>query len=226
MELSKYSILFIEDDEYVRENYVNTLKNYYKEVYETGNGDDAYQIYLDKKPDILIVDIEIFGISGLELIKKIRENDHSTRVIMLTSYSDVETLLQSSELKLTKYLVKPIGRRELIESLNLAIEEIHKFSVNSNEIIILNNCFSWNSKLNELYYENKIINLTKKEREILKIIFKNSKNTTTYEEILYAIWDEDSPKTLKILKTMMSNIRSKLAKDIILNDYGIGYKVG
>jgi DNA-binding response OmpR family regulator len=221
----KYGILFIEDDEEIRKNYVSTLKDYYKDVYESSSGVVAYQIYLDKKPDILIADIEIFDMSGLELIKKIRENDHSTRVIMLTSYSDVETLLKATELKLTKYLVKPVRRKELIEALNLAIDEINNFSTTSNEILILKNNFFWNIKESELCYENRVIKLTKRERKILSIIFKNNQKITTYEEILYEIWNENNEKTLHSLKTMMSNIKNKLSHNIIENEYGIGYRV-
>lgn len=225
MEKLPYSILFIEDEEEIRKNYVSALRNYYENIYESGSGIEAYKIYLDKKPNILIVDIIIFDMSGLELIKKIRESDHSTRVIMLTSYSDIGILLEATELKLTKYLIKPIKRQELKEAINLAIEEILNFDTTSNTILNLKNNFTWSIKDKKLYCENRVIKLTKRESEILAIIFQNSKNITTYEEILYEIWQENSQKSLKSLKTMMTNIRNKLSHNIIENVYGIGYRV-
>jgi len=224
---STYDILFIEDDFLIRKNYTEVLKSYFANVYEASNGEEAYTIYLKKKPNILIVDLNIPKISGLELLEKIRSSDLNTKVILFTSHCDKETLLKASILKLTQYLIKPVGRKDLINALMLAVEEIENFNIFSKKIVELKDSFYWNIDKSELYCKNDLIKITKKEKDILKIIFTNAVNNTitTYDQLLYSIWDENSESSLKSLKTFMTTIRKKLPKDTILNEYSMGYKV-
>ncbi|MGB5793051.1 response regulator transcription factor [Poseidonibacter sp.] len=124
-ELYPYKILFVEDEEATRKNYVTYLKMLFSEVYEAKDGEIAYQLYKEKKPDILILDVNIPKLNGLELLEKIRENDYTTKAIMCTAHSDQNFLLQAVSLQLTKYLVKPVSRQELKEALDLAISELN-----------------------------------------------------------------------------------------------------
>jgi len=124
-ELYPYKILFVEDEEATRKNYVTYLKMLFSEVYEAKDGEIAYQLYKEKKPDILILDVNIPKLNGLELLEKIRENDYTTKAIMFTAHSDQNFLLQAVSLQLTKYLVKPVSRQELKEALDLAISELN-----------------------------------------------------------------------------------------------------
>jgi two-component system, OmpR family, response regulator VanR len=133
-----YTILFVEDEDTIRENYVSYLKNYFQEVYEARNAEEALVIYKSKTPDIMIVDIHLPKMNGIELVRRIREKDYSTKVIMLTAFTDTKLLLDATSLQLTKYLVKPINRQELKDTLRLAINEIKSFTVTPNKNIALN----------------------------------------------------------------------------------------
>ena len=108
-----YKILFVEDDQVIRENYVTYLKMFFSEVFEAEDGEKAYELYKLKKPDIMIIDINIPKLNGLDLLERIRENDYSTKAIMLTAHSDKSFLLKAVGLKLTRYLVKPVSRKDL-----------------------------------------------------------------------------------------------------------------
>jgi len=121
-----FKILFVEDEKAIRDNYIQYLKIFFSEVYEAEDGDKAYQIYNEKKPDIIILDINIPKLNGLDLLKKIRENDYITKVIMLTAHTDKKFLLDASSLQLTRYLVKPVSRKNLKEALEHSIEELQK----------------------------------------------------------------------------------------------------
>lgn len=146
-----YTILFIEDEDIIRKNYVRYLSQYYKNVYEARDGIEAYDLYKKLNPDILIVDINLPKMTGLELLKKIRKTDHSTRAIILTAHSEVDYLLEATELKLTKYLVKPITRNEIKDALNIVNEEIQMFETKMKKYVVLDDDFIWNLELNELY---------------------------------------------------------------------------
>ena len=226
--LKPYSILFVEDETEIRENYTNYLKMFYENIYEAENGEDGYEIYKKYKPDILILDINLPKISGLDMLKMIRENDHNVKAIMLTAYSNIDYLLKATELKLTKYLVKPISRDELERALSLAIDEILNFDVKAKKIVTIKNSCIWDYALKELRCSDTEVSLTKKELGILSLMFDSLDKTVTYDEIMYGVWDdfEDEISTIKVaIKTAVKNLRKKLPENTILNVYGIGYKI-
>ena len=222
-----YKVLYVEDDENIRQNYVAVLRDMFLEVYEADNGLDAYDVYLENKPDIMIIDIDIPKLNGLELLEKIRKIDFNVKAIMLTSYSDKETLLKAVSLKLTEYLVKPIQRKKLFDALNMAIDEIKEFTVSTNKILNLKDGYYWDFISRELRNHKSIISLTKTERGVLEVICKNSSKNkmTTYNELLSAQWNEYGEMTMDSLKTFMKLLRKKLPDETIVNVYGSGYKL-
>ncbi len=222
-----YKILFVEDEEEIRKKYVQYLQNWFNEVFEAKDGEEAYQIYKEKKPSIIIADINLPKLSGLELLQRIRGKDHTTKAIILTAYSDTEYLLSAMELKLTKYLVKPVTRNELKEAIRSVLEEFKNFDTVSKKIVNLKENYYWNLDTNELYKEGQLVILTKNETKIARILFKNINKTVNYNEIIYHVWEEDFKEIdyIKTLKSTMNYLRKKLPKDTIKNVFGIGYRV-
>ncbi|MBU0632923.1 response regulator transcription factor [bacterium] len=223
--LKEYSLLFVEDEKAIRENYVNYLQRHFNNVYEAKDGEEAYKIYKDKKPRILIIDINIPKLTGIELVKKIRENDHSAKIIMLTAQSDLKTLLKAAELKLTKYLVKPVSRSELKDALGVVSDELSKFDILVKKVLKLNDTLHWNFDTSELFGDNVKIILTKKEIEVLELFFSNINKTYSYDEIILHVWPDSFEDKTDALKTIIKNLRKKLPKDIIKNVFGVGYKI-
>jgi len=220
-----FDILFIEDEEALRTNYVRYLKRHFRNVYEADNGQSAYLTYKEKKPQILIIDINIPKLNGLELLNKIREHDHTTKAIMLTAQSGTSDLLEAISLKLTKYLIKPISRDELKSALNLVINELSDFDVSSKKTLVLKEMFTWDYTLRELFENNVKVTLTNKERRILTLLFSNINKTYSYDEIIYDVWEDDEEDKLDALKTIIKNIRKKVPQNTIVNIYGSGYKI-
>lgn len=202
------------------------MKKWFNEVYEAKDGEEALNIYKMKKPTIMIIDINIPKISGLELLRQIRQSDHTTKAIMLTAHSDKDYLLSAAELKLTKYLVKPISRLELKEALKLTLDELENFNIVSKKIVYLQKDYYWNLETSELYHEDVLILLTKNEQKIAEVLFNNINKTVNYDEIIYYVW-EDSFEIdfIKTLKATISNLRKKLPDNTIKNIFGIGYRV-
>lgn len=220
-----YKILFVEDEKAIRENYITYLKTFFTEVFEAEDGVKAYELYKLKKPDIMIVDINIPKLNGLELLERIRENDYTTKAIMLTAHTDKSFLLKATTLKLTKYLVKPVSRKDLNEALESTINEILKYSVMSIQKIELSDNYSWNMELKELKHHNHIIELTNKERTLLELLFSHRNRVFTYEEIFEYVWGYDESITLNGLKNMIKRLRKKFPENTILNIFNEGYKI-
>ncbi|WP_415396471.1 response regulator transcription factor [Sulfurimonas sp. CS5] len=222
-----YSVLYIEDEKDIRANYVNYLDRHFEKVYEAADGEEGYEKYKKNRPDIMIVDINLPKLNGLELVRRIRENNHSTKVIMLTAHSETKSLLEATELKLTKYLVKPVSRRELKDALTLVIGELSNFEIIFKKTIVLKDSFYWDVQREELLNNNVSTLLTNKERSILALLFSSINTTFTYDEIIINVWYEDDYDRDKLdaLKTIIKNLRKKLPKDSIKNVYGTGYKI-
>ncbi|MDQ7045021.1 MAG: response regulator transcription factor [Sulfurimonas sp.] len=220
----KYSILFIEDEKDIRDNYTRYLKRHFSRVYEAEDGEDGYKIYKEKKPEIIILDINLPKLNGLELLKKIRLTDQTTKVIMLTAYSDTKYLLDAAELKLVKYLVKPITRNDLKSALEMAVQEFSNFDIVSKKVINLKDGLRWDSEESRLYRDGLEILFTKKEILIIALLFSSPNKIFTYEDIIMEVWGDYEIDNLSPLKTIIKNIRKKLPKDTVINVFGVGYK--
>ncbi|QKF73155.1 two-component system response regulator [Aliarcobacter faecis] len=216
-----YNVLVVEDENQARENFVSYLSMFYENVFESNDGEEALEIYRTKKVDIILLDINIPKISGLEVARQIREKDLMTKIIVLTAHSEKSFLLEAMGLKLTKYLLKPVNRKDLKEAFELAISELKKFEVILNEEIILREFYSYSFSTKILKFKNQEINLTQKEQLLFEYLVKNRNKICLYDELL--VYTDIS--TLDGLKNLIKRLRNKFEDVLILNISGIGYKI-
>ena len=224
-DLLNHKVLVIEDDEELNEKIVIRLKRYFKNVYSSLNAEDGYNIYLKEKSDIMFVDIELPKMNGLELLDIIRQKDQNVKVVILTAQSDIDLLLKSTGLKLTKYLLKPLTRADLEETISLLLKEINSFKIIHNESINFQENFSWNKQKNELLKNGDIVNLTPKENEIFKALVDNPNRILSNDELILATYGDYDDTKKEALKTTLKNLRKKLPKDLIQNVFAQGYKL-
>ena len=109
--LKDITILFVDDEDMVREEVSYFFSNYVKEFYTASNGEEGYSLFKEVNPDIIITDIQMPKMNGLEMIKKI---DKKVPVIVTTAYSDSSYFLSAIELDVNKFILKPIDLRRLI----------------------------------------------------------------------------------------------------------------
>lgn len=224
--MNTLTILYAEDEIETRKNYTNYLKRYFKEVYVAQNGEQALNFYEEHKPNIMLLDINMPFINGLELTKKIREQDKKTRIIILTAHLEQDKLLFAAELNLTKYLPKPISRIKLKEALNEAVNQYKELNEDS-LIFELREGFSFNRDSKKLIFENSEIKLTKYESLFLELMTSKKDRVFTSDEIYNYLWDEveTCESSATKLKDLIKRLRKKLPKDSIENIYGAGYKL-
>lgn len=224
-ELLDYKVLLIEDEKEINEKVTSRLKRYFKDVSSVFNAEDGYAFYLEKKPTIMFIDISLPKMNGLELLEKIRESDHNTKAVMLTANTEIETVLQASELKLTKYLIKPLNRKNLEEAIEALIKEINNFKVINEKNLYFQDNFSWNIEKNELMQNSYKVSLTPIENKLFQIFIENINSVLSSDDLIMEIWDDYSDDKNARLKTTIKNLRKKLPKDLIQNEYGLGYKL-
>lgn len=222
--MNNISILYLEDEVDIRKNYTEILKLKFKNVFDVDTMEKAFKVYEDKKPEILLVDLNLKNGNGLDFIEKIRQNDQNVKIVVLTAYSNLDYLLKATELKLTKYLLKPVTRSELNDALALAIEEIENYQVTSKKTLNLVDGYVWNFSNKTLFNGKEEIELTKKEKTVLNYIFSNPHIELTYDLIIGSVWESYDSDHYNSLKTIMTRLRKKIPKDIIKTLYGIGYQ--
>lgn len=223
--LKKYEnikILYVEDDDIARENAIEYLENFFTHIYEASNAVSALQIYEKYKPDIIVTDIQMPKIDGLEFVKRVRQKDKKVQVIVITAFCHQEYLLKAIELQLVKYLVKPVNEKDFEQALFLCLNALEEDISN---IVKLDSASYFDTFNRTLVVNNQIIRLRAKEILFLELLIKNKNRYVSYEEIESYIWF-DSVMTKDALKTLVKNIKMKIAKDLILNLTNIGYKIG
>ncbi len=217
--LNAYSVLYAEDEDGIRNNIKEILEHLFKEVTCTKNASEAYIKYLENNPDLIITDIKMGNETGLDLVKKIRKSDSKTRIIITSAYTDLEYLLQATELHLIKYIIKPITQDKLMEALEGFVNSYNDSKIYN---LIPNWIFDSSKTLVSNGKEN--FTLTKKENNFLKLLISKNR-IITYGELETNIWDEDSIMTANAMRLFIKNFRKKLPKDFLKNIQGIGYKL-
>ena len=154
---------------------------------------------------------------GIELVKKIRKNDLSTMIIMLTAYSNEEYLMDLINLNVDHFILKPLNSKKLNEALGKYIER------NCSEQLFLNDDLKLDLSKHELIYkENQIISLRKREKDFLYLLYKNKNSITTYEQIEAELWQEKF-MTEHALKSFIKELRNKMPINVIKNISQTGY---
>lgn len=222
--LKKLKILYAEDEELSRENLHELLEMFCDNVYTVEDGKEALKLYQEIKPDIVISDIEMPFLNGLQLAEKIREKDKKTQIIITTAYTDKEYMLKAVELNLIKYLVKPVKLDELTNTLKKAVENINAMEVK--EYTLFNN-YTYNVLDKVLKNEeNEEIHLTYNEMSLLELLLKNANNVVPYEQIESYIWEYGYNNiSSDALRTLIRDLRRKISKDSIKNISKMGYKI-
>ena len=215
-ELKNLSILCVEDEFGIRESIVNTLKYYFKDVYEASNGKEAFELYTYHKPKIVITDIQMRDGDGIELVKRIRENDFETMIIMLTAHSNEEYLMDLINLNINHYILKPLNLTKLSESLE-------KYLIKSSKPVLLCEDLLFDLQKRELIYKNnEIIHLRKREKDFLYLLYEKKGSILRYEEIEFELWN-DKEMTSHALKSFIKELRNKIPVNIIKNIPQEGY---
>lgn len=122
--LKEVSLLFVEDEDITRVQISRMLQKEFKEFIEAKDGEEGVELYKKYKPDIVLTDITMPNMNGLEMIKAIYEIDEDAVIIITTAHNETEFLIEAIELGVKSYVIKPINPILLINTLSKSIENI------------------------------------------------------------------------------------------------------
>ena len=218
-DFSKLTLLYVEDDTITRENAVEYFSDMFANILEASDGLEAYQIYEEESIDIIITDIEMPKLNGLEMAKKVRKLNKKIPIIITTAFTTNEYLLEAVELQLIKYIAKPVSPKTLNDALDLAYDYL-----NEGNIFTITATTFFDQLNKTLFVKEKLIKLTKNETILLDLLVKHHQRVVTFTEIEHLIWYERS-MSMDSLRSLVKNLRKKMQGDYIENHLGHGYQL-
>ncbi len=214
-------LLLLEDDldynQSIKE-YLESL-DYLVDCFE--DGQEALEAIYENKYHILILDIRVPSLNGYELVKQIREQGDTTPVIYITSLTDINNLSLGYELGCNDYIKKPFSPKEL----KYRIEQLTKLFYSQNQQKIdLNSNIYYDIIKKELYKDNQLVNLTKKQSDLVFCLISNLNQFISIDRLRQEVWDDKYIYEADI-RVCIKKIRDKISKDFIINQRGLGYKI-
>lgn len=201
---STKTVLYAEDDVGIIKEVVEILKLFFDKVFYANNGKDALELYYEKKPDLLILDVCMPIMDGLDVLKEIRKIDLCVVAIIITAHDEREYLKKTVELNIFKYLSKPFSRdsflQALIQSANLIISRLGGAEVYLDKDMVY-------SSINKSFCSStKCEFLSKKESALFEYFLKNRGKILHYDELISEIWNYNSgnKESLKALRKKIS----------------------
>ena len=214
------NVLYVEDEESIREMMAEVLADEFASFETAADGIEGLQKFKEKSYDLVITDIEMPNMGGLDLAQKIRQIKEDIPIILLTAYSEKEKLFKAIDIGVTKYLVKPFTPDKLLETICEIVAKRQK----KDEVIPLKSDIIYYKAKAQIEKNNQIIQLTKKEKKFLDLLLANKTRVVSFDEIERSVWG-DGDFSDNALRTLVKRLRKKLTKDLIRNYSGLGYKI-
>lgn len=189
------------------------------------NGNSAIERIKDM-PDLWILDIMLPDIDGYEIIKAVKNNNKNTPVIFMSARNEELDRVVGLELGSDDYLSKPFLPRELIIRTNKLLERIYGSDIKDSDETSLNiEVYKINRKQRTVFCENKELQLTNKEFELLTYFVENKNNLVSREQILLNVWGDDYFGSDRVVDDTIRRLRKKMSELNIETVYGYGYKL-
>lgn len=226
--MSKIKILIVEDQTLIALSLKRDIEKLgYEVTNAVTNYEDAIKSFNENEPNIILMDIDLgkdkkTGIDTAIAIKEIKD----VAVIYTTAFSDEDTVLKASQTNPSAYLTKPYNASDLSSNILLAKYKMNPPKETSKEDTLthLGDGYYYDSKNENLYFEDEPIQLSLKERKLLKILFNAKGNIVSRNDIEYIIWP-DGPVSESTLRTLLYRLRGKLEHKFIETTTSFGIKL-
>jgi len=210
-------ILLLEDEYSLRISIEEFLTDIGYEVDGFSDGEEAFHAVYDKSYDLLLLDINVPTMNGLEMLQKLRQDEQHVPAIFLTSLTDIEALKEGYKRGCCDYMRKPFD----LEELELRIDQaLAKFS-DDGSLVNIGCDIVYDMKKSKLMQNDEEIVLRKTEKEMLEVLIKNKNAVVSTQMFQDAVWGEYvEPATIRV---QLNNLRKKLPDSVIQNRRGLGY---
>jgi two-component system OmpR family response regulator len=227
--LSEY-ILIVEDEEKIARVLEIELESEGYRVAKAGNGLDALEVYRAGGIDLILLDVMLPGMSGIELLRKIRVNDSQISIILLTARGSIEDKVSGLDLGANDYITKPFVIEELLARVRAALRlrslQMEQVAVTTEQWLTVGN-LQLNENTREVLRGEEVIDLTRREFDLLAYLLKNQRQVLGREQILSAVWGYDYFGDTNVIDVYIRYVRKKIDRvsepELIHTVRGVGY---
>jgi len=121
-----FSILYIEDDRLTQRIIVSVLEKYFSKIFVANDGVEGIELYLQKRPDIILSDISMPHLNGIAMIEKIKAHNPKQKIVLFTGYNDLLYLNKAINIGVDKYILKPLETKEMLKALNEVTQKLRE----------------------------------------------------------------------------------------------------
>ncbi len=223
-------ILIIEDDRAILRGLKDNLEYDKYEVLTATDGEQGYCLIQEKKPDLIILDLMLPKMSGYELCRKVREEGLTTPILMLTARGEEVDRVLGLDLGADDYVTKPFSVPELLARIRAILRRMQRSKIGPlpNELRFGKVLIDFKSF--EARREDKVLNMSRKEFGILRLLAARVGEVVTRDELLDEVWGYEQYPTTRTVDNHIALLRSKLEEDPskprhLLTVHGVGYKL-
>lgn len=231
MSNNKYKILLIEDEGNIRRFLKTMLTTNQYQVFDAVNAQEGMMMVRNHYPDLILLDLGLPDMDGLDLLKKIRL-ETTIPVIVLSARLDETDKVKALDLGANDYVTKPFGTAELQARIRSTLRNINPLAGTSN--FIQGKFYAGELEIDydnrKVFIAEEELKLTQTEYNIVALLSKNAGRVLTYAEIVQGVWGADDVGSTKKLQVNMANIRKKMGvkpgeNKYIQNELYIGYRM-
>ena len=225
-ETGKPLILVIDDEQAIRRLLRTTLKAHDYDVAEAATGQDGLISAASRPPDMIVLDMNLPDINGIEVLKKLREW-YERPVMVLSVVNDEETIVKALDLGADDYLTKPFGVPELLARLRVCFRHI---SPETADPVFKSGTLTVDFTKREVSVDGRQVHLTSTEFNLLKLFIQHAGKVLTHRHILREVWGPGATQDIQYLRVYMGHLRQKLETDpnmpqLLITEPGVGYRL-
>lgn len=231
-------ILIVDDEEVARLTLAEILRLEGYDIRSADSGEAAVEVMRSEIFDVMILDLKMAGMSGIEVLRATINTHPDTAVIIMTAYGTIDSAIQAIRYRVHDYLLKPVSPEQVLESIEKALakkrsvaEQIRESRPQTRgavEHLPGGALLSWDKR--QISWQNGSLSLTPTEGRLLKILFDRRHEMVSHSDLVYLIqgYRIETDEAAKILRPVVSRLRQKLSVvpewgDRIKNVRGAGY---
>ena len=241
-EYEKKTILIVDDEQKIVDLLVHNLTREGNNTIEANDGQTAINLALEKRPDLILLDVMLPRIDGLTVCKKIK-NAYNVPILMVSAKDDELDKIVGLELGADDYITKPFGVREVVARVKANLRKVEATNESENnthknedkkeekkETLIKVGSLVLDLEKYEVHIDGKVINLTLREFEVLKFLAQQPGQVVTREALLERVWGYEYYGDIRTVDVTVRRIRERIEKDtsnpqILITKRGVGYYI-
>ena len=218
-------LLIVEDEKELCDTIAKSLYDVGYEVDTSYNGSEALEYVLTEEYDLIVLDLNLPGIDGMDILRELRRENEETKVLILSARSQIADKVEGLDAGANDYMEKPFHLQEL----EARIRSLTRRKFVQRDVCLNNGDIRFDTKNREAYAKEERVPLTRKESGILEYLLLNQGRPVSQEELIEHVWDASVDSFSGAIRVHMSSLRKKLKAvlgyDPIVNKVGEGYKM-